>query len=442
MVFRIFLSAVLVCVPALAAQKWVGQIPKLAEKVESWHELLSALREAHLPFGSLVASGDILNFFGDLPSKELAYATIISLIDEGYPFSARPLFIPGDIEPGKDASYRQSYLLYKGIVNADKKMDKWAEHYFSKLDQENFPKYLFYLASEHYRKGEDAKAIELLRKALSLTKGAENAVFAKKVARNLARIYYELTQYEKSYEIYESFLLKTNPINPGDWLEGAWNLYRLRRYPEALGYLYNMEAKSSGPNVLLEKYVLRALIYREYCSVESTKALIDSFTQDFGRLINSIKTGEPLNRLPELGKLEHPQTLNYRQVIQTLDELARESQLIPQLPSKVQPLARYVYSSEIEHLKNDKQLLEENSLEILARHLVILGESLNFSGFNVALEKYSPERVFSEQAAAPVVLIDETEDNQKFRLHWIQTGDFWRDERLYYRGLLENRCDK
>ena len=428
-------------VTAMAEDKWQGQVPKPAESPETWAKLIPELMKREMFYGALAGARDILNFFSDLPSKELAYGTIIKFIDLGYPFSTRTDFIPGDIDPSGNDNFAQSYLLYKGIINHDKKMEKWADYYFGKVDKENFPKYLFFRATEAYGKGQPTEAIALLLKGLAATHGPESVSLAKKEARTLARIRYELGDYEKSLEIYRSFLLKLDPLTPTDWLEAAWNLYQLKRYPEALGLIYNFESHSSGETLQPEKYVLRGLIYREFCSVGATEQLIKSFNREFGAIINGIKLGEPLASFPQLVKIEQPETLEYRQYTHSMNELETEAKRISALPASLQALADYIYSSEITMLKRGRQYYEDQALEALSRHLVILGESLRFLKFDVAREKFNPDRVFAEPSVSPAKLVDSTDD-QNFRLHWLQWGDYWRDERMLYQGLLKSKCER
>ena len=427
--------------PATAAEKWQGKVPKEAEKPEDWALLLNALTQAEMPYGAMAGARNMLSFFSDLPTKELAYSTIIRLVDTGYPFSTRGDFIPGDLDPTNQDGFSQSYLLYKGIVNHDKKMEKWADYYFNKIDKENFPKYLFFRATELYGKGHPQEAIVLIKKALALCTGAESRVIAKKLARTLARIHYELGDYQKSLEIYETFLLKVNPMNPSDWIEAAWNLYQLKKYPEALGMLYNLEAKTQEPTVPLEKYVLRGLIYREFCSTIATEQLLKSFNKDFGATINGIKVGEPLSSFNLLTTVSHPQAQEYRQYTHAISELEREVKQVGSLPKVVRELATYLYTSELAMLKRGRLYFEDHALEALARHLVILGESIRFLRFDVARERFSPDRVFAEVPVEPVKLVEST-DEAGFRLHWLQWGDYWRDERMLYRGLVKSACLK
>jgi tetratricopeptide (TPR) repeat protein len=423
-----------------AAKKWEAPIPKVAENAEAWQKLIPALRDKGLNYGALAAARNMLNFFQDLPSKELAYTTIIQLVDSGYPFSTRPYFIPGDIEPHTDTDFGKNYFFYKALVNVDKKMTKWADSNFAKIEKETFPKWIFYQGLLAYGEGKLDEAAEQIKKALALTAGPEKSQLAEKEARTLARIYYEQEKYEKAFEIYDTFLLKLSPINPTDWLEAGWALYRMKKYPEVLGYLYNLESKAVGPTILLEKYILRSLIYREYCEVSSVARLEKTFNKDFGKILARIRLGEAITPEPILVKIEHPKTVEYRQAIQSIEQLTNEKKGIEKLPADLRPLASYLYDSEIKMLARRKQMKENEALQVLSQHLLILAESLKFLKFDVARERFNPEAVFSEEVTTEDPLV-ETTDEKTFRLRWKQSGDFWRDERQSYRAKIKAKCD-
>ncbi|OFZ16219.1 MAG: hypothetical protein A2Z20_00240 [Bdellovibrionales bacterium RBG_16_40_8] len=424
---------------AVAAEKWQGQVPKVAEQPEIWQELIPALIDKGMYYGALASAENMLNFFSDLPSKELAYQTVVQLIDMGYPFSTRAIFIPGDLDPKGSDNFTQSYLVYKGIVNIDKKMLKWSEYYFNKVDQSNFPKFLFYKAAQAYQKKKLVETVNLLKQTLTKATTAEHAILAQKAARTLARIYYEMHEFEKSQEIYQTFLLKMNPITPSDWLESAWNYYQMKQYPEALGLVYNFESKAAGESLQVEKYILRALIYREYCSTEAADSMIKSFEKEFGEIIDGIKLGEPLVKFPLLVKVAHPDTQEYRQFAQTIVELKNESERLDDLPKKLRDIASYVYENELKMADRRLRVQDNRIRDILARHLIILSESLKFVKFDVVRAKYNPEHVFLQEEPIATPLVDSS-DEYKFRLHWLQWGDYWRDERLLYRGILKNQC--
>ena len=279
---------------AAAGSAWKGTVPEPARDARAWVALLDELQQSGMPYGAMATASRMLGFFGDLGTKEAAYRAVIELVDRGYPGSVDRLFAAGDLEAQGDPGFVNSYNLAKYTLNHEKGLDRWAQQYYARFTQpgdEHFQKYQFYLAIEAYAAGKTDEAIDRIKKVLASDPGEGSGVLAARAARTLARIYFEQKRYGLSLSIYTSFLLKLNPIEPSDWLEAAWDDYDLKRYPEALGMLYNLESRAAGPVVSLEKYTLRALIYREHCAVESARELISSFDRDFGTAALGIKEG-------------------------------------------------------------------------------------------------------------------------------------------------------
>jgi tetratricopeptide (TPR) repeat protein len=395
------------------------------------------MKSLHLNYGAEAGAERILEYFAELKTKEFAYQNIVEMIDYGYPFNLRPAFMSGDIEVSGKENFAQSYNLYKASIDSDKDMPKWAANYFSRIDKENFPKFLFYQALREFNDKKLDDSLVHLDKALAgLTEPAQLSL-SKKVSRTMARIYYEQTKYKESLDIYQNYLLKMNPVEPGDWLEMAWNLYRLGRFEESLGALYNLEVKDPNQSVYLEKYIIRALIYREKCATSYTYSLSKSFEKDFGQAIEKVKLGEPLKTIPALRQLVERGS-DYRRAISTLDEMQAESLRVKELPGKLRKVAKYLYDTEIRNLQKIRDSAEDMALNDAARKLVIMGESLRFLQFDVIREQYNPDKVFAP-TPPPDNLVESLPDN-KFMLHWLQWGDFWRDERMDYRGYLKNWC--
>ena len=427
-------------VPCFAGSQWQGSIPKPAQDANKWHDLINAMMEHKMYYGALAASSRTLMFFSDLPTKELAYKTIINLIDLGYPFPAKGYFTTGDIEPEEGTDFANSYNFYKGLIAREKGMSQWAEHYFSNVDKDKLPRYLFYSAVEAYSKGDLDSAEKDLKKILSEPLGPEQASMVQKTARTLARIYFEREQYAKSLDIYENFLLRVNPILPSDWLETAWDLYYLKRFDQALGVLFNLEAKSSAGLIDLEKYELRALIYQGLCDTGRMQLLLKTFEHDFGNTITAIKSGEALAHLPALKTLYYPANAGYYQNLTTIQNLQAESQNTENLPGDLRELARYLYSTELQMLRRKINSYVELAMANAARHLITLSENLRFLKFDVSREQFNPETVFQQTPSDKKPDSYVEDDQSGFQIHWAQMGDYWRDERAFYKAVVKNRC--
>jgi tetratricopeptide (TPR) repeat protein len=435
-------ALILLCLPPSVradSPHWRASVPAAGKESAPWVPFLSHLLERGMNYGAASAASRMLLLFTELTVKETAYQALIQVVDRGYPFSVQPVFLPGDIQPQEGYDFINSYNLYKAILNEQNGTQKWAKAFLANVDQEGFPKYLFYQALDAYSKNDLTKAEELLKKILAKDAGEiERLPFIRKVARTLARLYFEREEYAKSLDIYNSFLLKLNPITPSNWVEAAWALYHLKRYPEALGMLYNLESKTTDGTINLEKYTIRALIYREICAITHAESLIQSFETDFGPFIQGIKRGESLSKFPVLAQIDIPENAKYHEIASTLIELRRESEHIKDLPRADQSLANYLYVTEVKMLSQRGRGYSEKAQDNAASALVLLSEQLRFLKYDVAREKFNPDMVFKPTETKSHALVENF--GTTYQLRWNQFGDYWSDEREVYQGMVPNRC--
>jgi len=426
-----------------ATSRWAGEIPEKWKDSDKWELLLNKLIKEKKYYSAMVASKRMLILFNELKVKELAYKTIIKITDEGYPFQLRKVYIYGDIEPKIGYEFINNYNFYKAYVNEIKGLDKWAEHYFAKVDKDNFYKYLFYKAINLYRKNKLYDSLQILRKILKLNLDDSKAAFVKKVSRTMARIYFELGEFERALDIYTNFLLKTNPIKSTDWLEAAWTFYHLKYYNKALGLLYNLESKTFGEVIHLEKFILRALIYRKLCQTELMDGLLNSFINKFGYVVNGVKEGKLISSFKGLEVLSSEQNKEFfkynflkKKIRDESDEIlvkVKNEELI--INTK---LYEYLISTEESILEVNAQMYEESSKHEAVKYLVLLYENLRFLKYDVVLEAFNPNTVFIEREK---LNLDSTSSKEsKFSFYWPQKGPYWADERLHYKTWLKNLC--
>jgi tetratricopeptide (TPR) repeat protein len=423
--------------PAEKTEKWQAEIPPEMKDVGLWAQLMDEFIHHNAPFSAMAAASRGLIFFNDLPTKERAYKTIIQVVDQGYPYSTLGYFVSGDIEPRDAYEFSNSYNLYKAILNREKGMERWAETYFANVDKDNFSKYLFYVALDQYAKGDLTHAEESLRKILAREWAHDQVPFLRKVVRTLARIYFDREEYEKSLDIYKSFLLKLNPVMPSDWLEGAWNQYYLKHYPEALGYTFNLESHLGDSSLDLEKFSLRALIYKSLCRAANFEALGESFRKQFGDVVDGLKKGESFSHYPQLKIFKVPGNAEFQQVYSTLQELKAEQNRWRSKKIELERLRLFFYESEIGMLEQRLKALEYPALERSASRVLLMAEQLRFMKFEVARQKFNPESVFLPSTAGDPRL---SEKGDRYQIRWAQFGDFWRDERLNYKGVIDHQC--
>lgn len=422
--------------------KWEGQLPSIASSQEKWIKFSQYLFEQKLYFGALAASYRMLLFFDDVETSKFAYKNIVSLIDLGYPNNLNHFFIIGNIEVDEKDDFSQSYNFYKAIINKMKGMDKWSGDFFDKVDKEKFLKYRFYQAVNLYFEKKYDESVKILDEILKSDLPLKDFTFVKKVVRMLARIYFEQQKYEKSLELYDNFLLKVNPLNPGDWIEKSWNLFYLKRYDDAIGILYNLDSYSMRNYKGFEKYIIRASVYLNMCSTENVKKLIADFNNDFKNPIQGIINGKELAKYPELIKVAESSDPKYKEVMDSFNRINSEYKShAKKFPSEFKEIAQYLYSTENKTLKQFSGFYKERALSKAAEDLTMLSESLRFLEFGTEREKYNPAVVFIPREDKDEDLVKQIDlENRGFVFNWMQIGSFWRDERNKYKATVVDRC--
>jgi len=442
-IIMIILLLLFIPVNLNATSRWTGEIPEKWKDSKKWKTLLNDLIKEKKYYSAMAAANRMLLLFNELEVKETAYKTIIKITDEGYPFQVRKVYIYGDIEPKMGYDFINNYNFYKAYVNEQKGLHKWAEHYFSKVDKDNFHKYLFYKAIKLYEANKLYDALQILKRVLKLELSENQAAFAKKTARTMARIYFELEEYQIALDIYKNFLLKTNPIRSTDWLEAAWTLYHLKYYNRALGMLYNLESKTFSEVIHLEKFILRALIYRKLCQTDLMEGLLNSFIKNFGYIINGVKTGKLISSFKGLEILSSEQNKEYFKYRYLKKKISTEYKAIIKknkdgdLDINIE-LYKYLATTEKSILEKNAQMFEDKSKHQAVKYLVLLYENLRFLKYDVVLEKFNPNSIFIKPEK---INLDSTSTEKRtFSFYWPQKGDYWADERLYYKTWLKNLC--
>jgi tetratricopeptide (TPR) repeat protein len=427
------------------AVKWSGEIPKDYASAESWIELTQVLSAHELYYGAVAVAEQLNVFFKDTSAKENAFNSWIAAMDRGgYPFAIEDYFKTAFLDPDPKSTLGQNYFFYKGKLAEKQKRDKWSKYYFSFLNKDAFPKFMFFQALKLYEAGKLDEALPILTKILKENIQPDMPLFYARVARTKARIHFELKQYDKSFEIYEKFLLRMSPLEASDWVEAAWNLYALEQYERALGFLYNLETSSKMTFLNLEKYIVRAAIYKNLCARTEMTVLSENFERDFGPALDKVRLGTELKAIDVLLKIKLKSIDEFQKYFFGLNQLRREKLELSRIPSRLRPQAERVYLSQEAYLRRMAHVRMLPYLDRAAERLVILGESLKFLKFDVDRSVFNPDTVFlpeiAESGSKESLL--KSNGGKAFEIHWPQRGDVWRDEKLNYNVRIANQCAK
>lgn len=363
----------------------------------------------------------------DLPHDEV-------LIDEQV-FGALDLgFLPEDISGY--AHYQQ------GLVDLRVGNERWANTHFAKLPEAGAEasraKFaLLVMRLKTLKRDVPKEVIDdffELAKDEKLTQDARNdAILA------VARLRYELKDHNGALEAYG--LVKLPALDPGRatlYLEEAWTRYNLGEIHAAMGILTTLDAPAFRDEFLPDKYLLRALIYRDLCHYLPAKRAAKELTRRFADSLEAIREREDLTKDPRLlrAAASHGSTKRSRKFLESL-ELEGESlgryagtfgERMFSYMTRLYDLAR----AEGQRIYSEKL---KNSVRSEADKLLRASEQVRLMEYEVGLKLY--ERV--KKGSKLVALVEEPKLEPGQVAYRFKT-EYWNDELRDYRFSLKSRC--
>ncbi|MCP3058294.1 hypothetical protein LXT21_05895 [Myxococcus sp. K38C18041901] len=369
---------------------------------------------------------DALKALTDRPHDEV-------MIDEQV-FGALDLgFLPEDT--GAYAHYQQ------GLVDLRVGNERWANTHFAKLSETSaeasHAKFALLVTRLKQVKEPSEELIAdflTLSKDEKLTRSARN-----EAALAVARLRYERQDFTGALEAYN--LVKLPQLDPGRaslYLEEAWTRYKLGEPRASLGILTTLDAPSFRDEFLPDKYLLRALIYRDLCHYLPAKRAAKELTRRFADSLEAVRNRDDLT-----------QDIRLRRAANSHGGTQRASRFVETLDLEGERLGRYAGSFGdrlFTHLTKLYDLSRAEAVRVYdarlasaVRHeadtLLRAAEQVRLMEYEVGLKLY--ERV--KKGAKLVVPVDEpllTPDSVAFRFD----GEYWNDELKSYRVSIESRC--
>ncbi|MBN2498591.1 MAG: hypothetical protein JXR96_28630 [Deltaproteobacteria bacterium] len=257
--------------------------------------------------------------------------------------------------------------------------------------------------------------------------------------QSVARILFEQKKYKEAYEVYETI---DAPIEKqaSVFLEEAWTQYYLKDYQRAMGLLYALEAPAYFRYFNPEKYVLKALIYKNLCHYNVAKDAVSEFYQYYGDAIRVVYDRVDLDRNEILldAALQEPRMVEigrFQRLLDTelgmLDGFAfswSENGLLEHL--------NRVYDLKIKEVNQQLRQKLDKALREVAEKLLLFEEQMNLLEYEIGLS------IYRRIKGAPA---DKEEERDEIPYYSENTffefdGEFWNDELHDFRFYIEDRC--
>ncbi|WP_257453060.1 tetratricopeptide repeat protein [Archangium lipolyticum] len=355
------------------------------------------------------------------------------MIDEQV-FGALDLgFLPE--EAGAYAHYQQ------GLVDLRVGNERWANTHFSKLPEGSAEasRARFALLVTRLREVKEPND-ELIEDFLGLSKDEKLTRESRnEAALAVARLRYERKDYKGALEAYE--LVKLPELDPGRatlYLEEAWTRYKLGEPRAAMGILTTLDAPSFRDEFLPDKYLLRALIYRDLCHYLPAKRAAKELTRRFADSLESIREREDLTQDPRMRRAASAHG-NTKRAARFLEVLELEGERLGRYAGSFGERLYTHLTKTYDLAHAEAQRIYQTRLEEAVRQeadtLLRATEQVRLMEYEVGLKLYERVKKGAKVAAAP-----EEELLSPSQVGFTFDGEYWNDELRSYRVRLDSRC--
>ncbi|WP_223642633.1 tol-pal system YbgF family protein [Corallococcus sp. EGB] len=369
---------------------------------------------------------DALKGLTDRPHDEV-------MIDEQV-FGALDLgFLPD--ETGAYAHYQQ------GLVDLRVGNERWANTHFSKLPETSAEasRAKFALLVTRLKQVKDPPE-EMVKDFLTLSEDEKLTREARnEAALAVARLRYEKKDFPGALDAYGK--VKLPELDPGRaslYLEEAWTRYKLGDLRAALGILTTLDAPSFRDEFMPDKYLLRALIFRDLCHYLPAKRAAKELTRRYADSLEAVRNREDLS-----------QDMRLRRAANAHGGTQRAAKFVSLLDLEGERLGRYAGSFGerlFGHLTRMYDLSHAEAVRVYdarlqdavrqeADTLLRAAEQVRLMEYEVGLKLY--ERV---KKGAQVVAAEEEELLSPAQVAFKFDNEYWNDELKSYRVRIESRC--
>ncbi|HVP61622.1 MAG TPA: hypothetical protein VMT11_13740 [Myxococcaceae bacterium] len=357
-----------------------------------------------------------------------------ALIDEQIFGSLDLGFLPDSVSDY--ANYQQ------GLVDLRVGNERWARTHFVKLDEGGVEasRAKFALLVTRLRNAKGVVDDQMIDDFLELSKDEKLTMEARNEARlAVARLRYEKKDYEGALKAYDMVQLPS--LDPGRatlYLEEAWTRYNLGQLRATIGLLTTLDAPSFRDEFLPDKYILRALVYRDLCQYLPAKRAAKELTRRFSDSLESIRERDDLTQDFRLRRAanSHGSTKRASRYLESLnlesENLGRHAggfgdRLYKHL-TKIYDLAR----AEAERVYQQRL---RDAVREEADKLLRADEQVRLMEYEVGLKLY--ERV---KRGAKLVQPEKQASLTSAQIAFKFTGEYWNDELRSYRVSIPSRC--
>ncbi|HEY1101382.1 MAG TPA: hypothetical protein VGF99_20760, partial [Myxococcota bacterium] len=293
-------------------------------------------------------------------------------------------------------------------------------------------------AADNKANRERKEAAEKALEAIVAEKDGETDV-TNDARRVLAQLHFEAGRFDEALKVYDGIKVAFLSEEEADlFIEKAWARYYDGDARGTLGILLTLDAPSYRKYFKPERFVLKALAYKQLCHYAAAKASAREFLRRYGSSLAEVRRSrEPLT--DPVIRTAAVQRRRPRRIFAFLDSLQRERERVERFSDEfglAKQLGR-VYELKIAEVNRDLDQVVEDEANTVAGELLDYEEQARLVDYEVSLE------VFKRVKRGTGKLVVDNEPPIPFGsrdVYYRFDGEYWNDELHDYRVRIDNRC--
>jgi hypothetical protein len=336
----------------------------------------------------------------------------------------------------------KAYVAFEqGAADLRAGQDRWSEARFAELPESSPFRFRARLLTAAVRLSRGGPAEEALHELHELATDKSSPREVRNEARiSAARLRFEAGEFEQALQLYDAVdLPELDPGRGQIYLEEAWTHYRAGQGGKAMGLLAALEAPSFRNLFLPEKFLLRALIYKDACHWLTAKRTARGLLRRYAGSLQAIQDRLPLLDDAQLAEAALQKGAG-RRAAQLVAQLAKERDKLDRLASAWKDSGLWdslaeLYAGAQAEAERKRQLELERGVIRAADELLRAAEQVSLVDYEVGLALYRRAR-----QAPKSQLAFQTVDPERDEVAYGFDGEYWNDELPALRFGLKNRC--
>jgi len=324
---------------------------------------------------------------------------------------------------------------HQGVFDWQHGFIEWGNLHFEGIEPGTyyFYRYHYQLALYRVYKNDPDGAIELL--ADILDHSIDDTGFKDEVRQTLARLYYEVGQFEAADKVYRE--IETPILNQAHHLlERAWIHYRMGNPETAMGYLYAYRAPSFQNYFTPEYYILKSFIYKSVCHYEKALAVIGEFDNYYADALAAIHNRSDIKDNPALLRV----IIHQKQIKAAWDFLVlleNEHQQVASINDlALKGFLDRIYTLQVSKTRAEFKQLIGDSYESMADGLLEYEEESHLISYEIGLDMVQRVQQYHYRENVDT---GGSKDPSRLIAYPFQ-GEFWSHELDDYHVTLVDKC--